>query len=100
MDEPKDKTTRRVIVEQLEMHFSNFVYVFIGILVFIMMYFMSDCMYTKEVGLMILGWLGVLISGKRSESSSSQQTVDTSTTLPTTRIVDTTVEEIQTNKAN
>ena len=45
-------------------HFKeNVVYILLAILIFAMMYFMSDCMYTKEVGLIILGYIGALIRG-------------------------------------
>lgn len=62
------ETVKSAIKDQLEAHFANFVYVLLGLVVMWCMYFMSDCMYTKETGLIILGWIGVLISGKRSES--------------------------------
>jgi hypothetical protein len=63
------EAVREAIRDQLEAHFANFVYVLLGLVVMWCMYFMSDCMYTKETGLIILGWIGVLISGKRSEST-------------------------------
>lgn len=54
-------------------HFwENVTYIGLAIIIFTMMYFMSDCMYTKEVGLIILGYIGALIRG----SSYAGNTVD------------------------
>ncbi len=61
------KTASSVLISQLEAHLANFVYVILGIITFIIMYAMKDSMYSKEVGLMILGWLGILINGRKPD---------------------------------
>lgn len=53
-------------------HFwENVTYLGTAILLFAMMYFMSDCMYTKEVGLIILGYIGALIRGSGNAGNTS-----------------------------
>ena len=63
-----EKTLQFIMKRQIELHFANFIYILLGMVIFVIMYFMSDCMYTKEVGILILGWIGVLISSKKHNS--------------------------------
>jgi hypothetical protein len=52
---------RKAVIAKIEGEAANIVYLWTGVAIFVFMYFMSDCMYTKEVGLILLGYIGAKI---------------------------------------